>query len=73
MHSDLPFLPERMKINKCEKLVCNTRNKEDYIIHMISLNHGLILKRVHKIIEFEQEAWLKPYIMMNTELRMQAN
>ena len=36
------------------------------------LNHGLILKRVHKVNEFEQEAWLKPYIMMNTELRMQA-
>ena len=76
VHSDLPFLPERMKINKCEKLVCNTRNKENYVIHIVSLkqalNHGLILIRVHKVIEFEQEAWLKPYIMMNTELRMQA-
>ena len=76
VHSDLPFLPESMKINKCEKLVCNTRNKENYVIHIVSLkqalNHGLILIRVHKVIEFEQEAWLKPYIMMNTELRMQA-
>ena len=36
-----------------------------------ALNHGLILKRVHKVIEFEQEAWLKTYIMINTELRMQ--
>ena len=52
VHSDLPFSPERMKINKCEKLVCNTRNKENYIIHMVSLkqalNHRLILKRVIK-------------------------
>ena len=76
VHSDLPFLPERMKINKCEKLVCNTCDKENYVIHIVSLkqalNHGLILKRVHKVIEFEQEAWLKPYIMMNTELHMQA-
>ena len=76
VHSDLAFLPERMKINKCEKLVCNIRNKENYIIHIVSLkqalNHGLILKRVHKGIELEQEAWLKPYIMMNTELSMQA-
>ena len=23
LHSDLPFLPERMKINKCDKLLCN--------------------------------------------------
>ena len=76
VHSDLPFLPERMKINKCEKLACNTRNKENNIIHMSSLkqalNHGLKLKKVHKVIEFEQEAWSKPYIMTNTELRMQA-
>ena len=76
VHNDLPFLPKRMKINKCEKLVCNTRNKENYIIHISSLKqalkHGLILSDVHKVIEFAQEAWLKPYIMMNTELRMQA-
>ena len=37
VHSDLPFLPERMKINKCEKLVCNTHNKENYIIHIVLL------------------------------------
>ena len=76
VHSDLPFLPERMKINKFEKLVCNTRNKENYIMRIVSLKqalkYGLILLKVHKVIEFEQEAWLKPYIMMNTELRMQA-
>ena len=59
-----------MKINKCEKRVCNTRNKENYVIHIASLKQAL--ERVHKVTEFEQEAWLKPYIMMNTELRMQA-
>ena len=41
VHSDLPFSPERMKINKCEKLVCNTRNKENYIIHISSLKQAL--------------------------------
>ena len=34
-----------------------------------ALNHGLKFKKVHRIIEFNQEAWLKPYIEMNTELR----
>ena len=34
-----------------------------------ALNHGLKFKKVHRIIEFNQEAWLKPYIDMNTELR----
>ena len=34
-----------------------------------ALNHGLILKKVHRVIQFNQEAWLKAYIDMNTELR----
>ena len=36
------------------------------------LNHGLILKKVHRIIEFNQETWSKEYIRMNTELRKQS-
>ena len=36
------------------------------------MNHGLRLKKIHKNIEFNQEAWLKPYIDMNTELRKPA-
>ena len=73
LHSDLPFLPKRMKIDKCKKLVCNLRNKKKYVVHIKSLkqalSHGLKFKKVHRIIEFNQEAWLKPYIDMNTELR----
>ena len=73
LHNDLTFLPKRMKIDKCKKLVCNLRNKEKYVVHIRSLkqalNHGLKLKNVHRIIEFSQEAWLKTYIDMNPELR----
>ena len=73
LHSDLPFLPERMESDKYKKLVCNLRNKKKYVVHIRSLkqalNHGLKLKKVHRIIEFNQNAWLKPYIDMNTELR----
>ena len=76
LHSDLPFLPERMEINKCKKLVCNLYDKKKYVVHLNSLkqalNHGLKLKEIHRIIEFNQEAWLKPYIDMNTELRKAA-
>ena len=76
LHSDLTFLPERMKIDKCNKLVCNLSNKKKYVTHINSLkqalNHGLKLKKIHRIIEFNQEAWLKPYIGMNTELRKAA-
>ena len=73
LHSDLPFLPERMEINKCKKLACNLYNKKKYVAHINALkqalNHGLKFKKIHKVIEFNQEAWLKPYIDMNTELR----
>ena len=76
LHSDLPFLPERMKINKCSKLVCTVQDKENYVVHIRALkqalNHGLILKKVHRVIQFNQEAWLKLYIDMNTRLRKEA-
>ena len=73
LHSDLPFLSERMEINKCKKLVCNLFNKKKYVTHINSLkqalNHGLKFKKIHRIIEFNQKEWLKSYINMNTELR----
>ena len=62
-----------MEINKCKKLVWNLYDKKKYVVHINSLkqalNHGLKLKKIHRIIEFNQEAWLKPYFDMNTELR----
>ena len=65
-----------MKIDKCKKLVCNLYDKKSYVVHIRSLkqaiNLRLILKKVHRVIKFNQEAWLKPYIYMNTELRKQA-
>ena len=46
-HKDLPFLPERKKLEKVEKLVCGIEDKEKYFIHIGALkqvlNHGLIL------------------------------
>ena len=76
LHNDLPFLPERMKIEKVEKLVANLHDKTEYVIHIRNLqqalNHGLVLKKVHRMIKFNQNAWLKPYIDMNTDLRKKA-
>ena len=49
LHSDLPFLSERMEVNKCKKLVCNLFNKQKYVVHINSLkqalNYGLKLKK----------------------------
>ena len=76
LYSDLPFLPERMKIGKIEKLVANLHDKEEYVMHIINLkqelNHRSVLKKVHRFIKFNQKAWLKPYIDMHTELRKNA-
>ena len=65
-----------MKINKCSKLVCNLYDKNNFVVHIRALkhalNHGVILKKVHNVIQFNQEALLKEYIDMNIELRKQA-
>ena len=65
-----------MKTDKCTKLVCNLYKKENYVVHIRALKqalmHGLKLEKVYRVIQFNQETWLKPYIDMNTELRKQA-
>ena len=73
LHNDLPFLPERMKIEKVEKLVANLHDKTEYVIHIRNLKqalkHGLILEKFHRVFIFNQDEWLKPCIKMNIEYR----
>ena len=33
VHSNLPFLPERKKIGKCNKLVCDFYDKKNFVVH----------------------------------------
>ena len=65
-----------MKINTCNKLVCNLHDKNNYTVHIKSLmqvlDHGIILKKVHTVIQFNQEASLKDHLDMNTKLRTEA-
>ena len=73
-HKDLPFLPERKKVNKREKLICSTEDNEKYVVHKRALkqasNHGLILK-VHRVIKLHQRAWLKSCIDINAKKKKQ--
>ena len=75
-HNNLPFMCDKMKINKVEKLVPNLRDKKNYIIHIRALDqafrHGLVLERIHRAIEFNQTDWMKPYIDFNNKLRTAA-
>ena len=58
-----------MKIEKVKKLVANLCDKTEYVIQTRNLkqalNHGLVLKKLHRIIKFKQKAWLKSYFNMN--------
>ena len=56
-----------------EKLVPNLYDKTKYVCHIKNLQYyiskGLILEKVHRVLEFEQSEWMKPYIDFNTEQR----
>ena len=75
-HRDLPFLCDRKLLDKTNKLITSFEDKKEYIVHISvlkqALNHGLKLKKVHKVIRFVQWAWMKPYIEKNTKLRIQS-
>ena len=51
--------PERIKIKKIKKIVANLHDKANHLIHMRNfkqaLNHGLVLKKVRRIIKFNQK------------------
>lgn len=75
-HNDFPFCPEKRTIpgiTKKEKLLLTFYDKEKYIVHYqmlkMALEHGLVLKKVHRVLQFKQTAWLKPYIDLNTKHR----
>ena len=65
-----------MKIEKVQKLLANLHDKTEYFIHIRNLkqtlNHGLVLKKLCRIIRFNQNAWLKPYVDMNADQRKKA-
>ena len=63
-----------MKFGMVEKLVRNLKDKERYVVYIKALDQvlksTLKLKKVHRVIEFQQSRWMKIYIMLNTRLRM---
>ena len=72
LHNDLLFICEKMKIHGVQQLASNLLHKKKYVIHIAALNqplkHGLILKQIHCVIEFDESAWLALYIAFNTKL-----
>ena len=73
LHKDLPFLPERKKVKKVEKLICGIEEIcYAYKRLKTSLKSWISIKKVQRVIQFNQKDWLKPYIDMNTKLRKEA-
>ena len=60
-----------MKILKCSKLLCNLYDKKNYVVRLKALkqalNHGLTVKKVHRLIQFNEKTWLITYIDMDTK------
>ena len=61
---------------KVELLVANWHDNKEYVINKRNLNqtlhHGLLIQEVQRAIKLNQEACIKPYINMNTQLRKNA-
>ena len=76
LHNDYPLAPERLVVNKVEKLIPNLNDKVKYVVHHETLkvyeSLGLKVTKIHRGITFEESAWLKPYIDLNTNLRAKA-
>jgi hypothetical protein len=76
-----PYNKKALKKNNnthitCAKLIPNLMNKSKYICHyknlQLYLSLGMKLTKVHRILSFDQSAWMKPYIDFNTEQRKSA-
>ena len=65
-----------MKFEKVENLVTNLHDKNEYVILTRNLkqalNHELVLKKVNRMIKFNQNAQLKSYIDINTKLKQKS-
>ena len=55
-----------------ESLTSSLHDKTEYSIHIKkrkqALNYGLVSKNIHRVIRFNQKAWLKSYTDMNIEV-----
>jgi len=76
LHNEYHLAPERIEINKVEKLIPNLNEKKKYVLHHKNLKQyldlGLKLTKIHRGISFDEKAWLKPYIELNTNLHSKA-
>ncbi|KFM71739.1 hypothetical protein X975_17934, partial [Stegodyphus mimosarum] len=77
-HSDLPLAPVNIvpPDSREKRLNLTLEPKIRYVLHFKALKQyialGMVLKKIHRVLKFEQSEWLKPYINLNTDLRSKA-
>ena len=63
-HNDYPLAPEKIKVDKIEKLICSFKPKTHYALHYKNLKQcleeGMILKKVHRGTKCYQSNWMEP-------------
>ena len=61
------------KFPPTKKLCPNLYDKTKYVLHFVNLQfymkHGMVLRKIHRVLSFKQTAWIEPYIRFNTEKR----
>ena len=67
-HNAYPLAPERLVIDGVAKLLPNLYDKKRYIVTLRNLqfylSKGLILKKIHRAVQYEQKSWMKPYRLL---------
>ena len=68
-----PYYLKEQELQKVKRLLATLHDEKEYVLHMTNLktsvNLGLLLKKVGRVIKFNQESWLKLCIDMNKEVR----
>ena len=74
--NDFPFFPQKQSFSeksKTKKLISSLYPVENYVLHIkmlqLALKCGIVLDKIHKVVRFQQSAWLQPYIIGNNDMR----
>lgn len=76
LHSELPFLVEKLELDGNEKLCATLYSKKNYVSSLRNIQqairHGLKVTKIHRVLKMNQSNWLQPYIALNNTIRRKA-
>ena len=70
LHNEYPLAPDKLTVNRTEKLIPNLYDKKRYVLHHTNLKKyiemGMKLTKIHRGVKFLEKEWMKKYIQLNT-------